>query len=116
MSETIIPDELVGLCGLGLDPNSEEGRLLLPPDEVVTEVNQLAAEGGEPSDFLTSWLGEQNKVYEEGVAVSKALPEMSAESLPGWVGSQWAIYLGARWSAGLADAVREGKAWLAENQ
>lgn len=107
-----IPDDLVALCYADLNPNSEEANLLLPTDEVVSAVRE-ASQTGQSTPFLDTWMEEQKKVAAEAIELVSMLPPFDGDELPGWMGSTWAIRLGCPWSAGLSDAVREGKAWLA---
>lgn len=107
-----IPHDLIVLCHADLNPNSEEANLLLPPPEVISAVRE-ASQKGELTPFLESWLSEQQKIAAEAIELVSMLPPFDGEELPGWMGSTWAIRLGCPWSAGLSNAVREGKMWLA---
>jgi hypothetical protein len=107
-----LPMELVMLCYADIDPNSEEGKLLLPPDEIYGELADTL-NTGDVSDLLRSWIEVQQDLAKEADQIVNALPPFDGTTMPGWMGQKWAQQLGCPWSAGLADAVREGKAWLA---
>jgi hypothetical protein len=107
-----IPIDLIVMCLADIDPSSEEGTLLLPPQEVVIAVREYAA-NKELTPFLEGWLTEQTRIAADAAELIALLPLFKGDELPGWMGSNWAIRLGCPWGAGLSDAVREGRAWLA---
>jgi hypothetical protein len=107
-----LPVDLVLLCYADLNPDSEEGKLLLPPSEILSAIAE-ATTTGEVPPLLSGWITTQRQVAEEAHALVRQLPAFEGTEMPGWMGQKWAERLGAPWAAGLADAVREGKAWLA---
>jgi hypothetical protein len=107
-----LPADLAVLCYADLDPKSEEGQLLLPPQEIMIEIGKALSDGA-MSELLTSWIDEQRRVFDEVNTLIEHLPPFEGDDMPGWMGTRWAITFGCPWSAGLADALREGKAWLA---
>jgi hypothetical protein len=107
----MIPAELKTLCLSGINPTSDEGRVLLPPRNICIQV-VLAYETGKPSPELVEWVKQQEALAAEAAQLVDLLPAYDGTNLPGWMGTSWAIQLGCPWGAGLSEAVQEAKQWL----
>jgi len=105
---------LMAMEQAGVDPTSEEGQMLFPPKEIANEIANSLPDT-EPTPLLKSWIAEQQRIQQAAEQLAAELPPFieGNNELPGWMGKKWAIQLAFPWGAGLADAVREGKAWLA---
>lgn len=107
-----IPLDLQELCTGNVTADQELASLFCPPQEIVEEVRAFFTTG-KVSDLLAGWIPTQMRLFEEARNLAEQLPIFDGTSMPGWMGSKWSLQLGCPWSAGLAEAVAEGKAWIA---